>query len=79
MLLMIGYLTTPAATTGVTLSEFWAWVRYLAAITPGDAEMKLTHSFAELDAHQKTSDLVSLLRSKVRAAVIDKKPYLESL
>jgi len=54
MLLMIGYLTTPAATTGVTLSEFWAWVRYLAAITPGDAEMKLTHSFAELDAHQKT-------------------------
>lgn len=25
------------------------------------------------------SDLVSLLRSKVRAAVIDKKPYLESL
>jgi hypothetical protein len=54
MLLMIGYLTTPAATTGVTLSEFWAWVRYLAAITPGDTEMKLTHSFAELDAHQKT-------------------------
>lgn len=24
MLLMIGYLTTPEATTGVTLSEFWA-------------------------------------------------------
>jgi len=54
MLLMIGYLTTPTATTGVTLSEFWAWVRYLAAITPDDQEMKLTQSFSTLDAHQKT-------------------------
>lgn len=54
MLLMIGYLTTPTATTGVTLSEFWAWVRYLAAITPYDHEMKLTQSFAALDPHQKT-------------------------
>lgn len=54
MLLMIGYLTTPVATTGVTLSEFWAWVRYLAAITPNDHELKLTRSFAELDPHQKT-------------------------
>ena len=34
MLLMIGYLTTPTSVTGVSLTEFWAWVRYLAAITP---------------------------------------------
>lgn len=36
MLLIIGYLTTPTSVTGVSLAEFWAWVRYLAAITPRD-------------------------------------------
>lgn len=53
MLLMIGYLTTPTTSTGVSLSEFWAWVRYLSAITP-DPDLRLTSSFSELDAHQKT-------------------------
>lgn len=53
MLLMIGYLTTPTSSTGVSLSEFWAWVRYLAAVT-GDDDLRLTSSFANLDAHQKT-------------------------
>lgn len=53
MLMMIGYLTTPTSSTGVSLSEFWAWVRYLAAIS-NDANLSLTRSFAELDAHQKT-------------------------
>jgi hypothetical protein len=53
MLLMIGYLTTPTSSTGVSLSEFWAWVRYLAAIS-GDSNLSLTQSFSELDAHQKT-------------------------
>ncbi|MBA5639466.1 hypothetical protein H3H37_20595 [Duganella sp. LX20W] len=53
MLMMIGYLTTPTSSTGVSLSEFWAWVRYLAAISE-DESLSLTNSFAELDAHQKT-------------------------
>lgn len=53
MLLMIGYLTTPTASSGVSLSEFWAWVRYLAAISD-EPYLRLTSSFAELDAHQKT-------------------------
>uniref|UniRef100_D5WYT1 Uncharacterized protein n=1 Tax=Thiomonas intermedia (strain K12) TaxID=75379 RepID=D5WYT1_THIK1 len=53
MLLMIGYLTTPTSSTGVSLSEFWAWVRYLAAIAT-QADLSLTKSFWELDAHQKT-------------------------
>lgn len=53
MLMMIGYLTTPTSSTGVSLSEFWAWVRYLAAIS-NQAELSLTQSFSELDAHQKT-------------------------
>jgi hypothetical protein len=53
MLLLLGFLTTPTSSTGVSLSEFWAWVRYLAAVTP-DPDMRLTSSFADLDAHQKT-------------------------
>lgn len=53
MLLKIGYLTTPTYSTGVSLSEFWAWVRYLSAVT-NDTDLRLTQSFAELDAHQKT-------------------------
>lgn len=51
--MVIGYLTTPTSSTGVSLSEFWAWVRYLAAIS-SDPHLSLTRSFAELDAHQKT-------------------------
>lgn len=54
MLLIIGYLTTPTSVTGVSLAEFWAWVRYLAAITPRDRDLRLTRSYADLDAHQKT-------------------------
>ncbi|MCM2475675.1 hypothetical protein HGO38_19555 [Rhizobium sp. CG5] len=53
MLLLIGYLTTPTSTTGVSLSEFWAWVRYLAAIADDD-DLRLTRGFATLDGHQKT-------------------------
>lgn len=53
VLLKIGYLTTPTSATGVSLSEFWAWVRYLAAIAEGD-DLRLTRNFADLDAHQKT-------------------------
>lgn len=53
MLLLLGFLTTPTSSTGVSLSEFWAWVRYLAAVT-ADPDMRLTSSFADLDAHQKT-------------------------
>lgn len=53
LLLMIGYLTTPISATGVSLSEFWAWVRYLAAISDQN-QLSLTRSFWELDAHQKT-------------------------
>lgn len=53
MLLLLGFLTTPTSSTGVSLSEFWAWVRYLAAVT-SDSDVRLTRSFADLDAHQKT-------------------------
>lgn len=53
VLLQIGYLTTPASSSGVSLSEFWAWVRYLAAVTD-ETDLCLTSAFANLDAHQKT-------------------------
>jgi hypothetical protein len=53
MLLLVGYLTTPTSAAGVSLSEFWAWVRYLAAVTNG-GDLRLTRSFFDLDAHQKT-------------------------
>lgn len=53
LLLTIGYLTTPSHASGVSLSEFWAWVRYLHAIAP-DPDLRLTPAFFELDAHQKT-------------------------
>ncbi|MBW1215544.1 hypothetical protein ACQV2E_13565 [Pantoea allii] len=53
LLLEIGYLTTPTSATGVSLSEFWAWVRYLSAITQ-DQDIRITSSFSSLDAHQKT-------------------------
>lgn len=53
LLLLIGYLTTPSHASGVSLSEFWAWARYLHAMT-NDADLRLTSAFYELDAHQKT-------------------------
>ncbi|RWD31640.1 MAG: hypothetical protein EOS22_04250 [Mesorhizobium sp.] len=53
MLLTIGFLTTPSHSSGVSLSEFWAWVRYLHAVAP-DQELRLTKAFFELDPHQKT-------------------------
>jgi hypothetical protein len=53
LLLTIGYLTTPIDPGGVSLSEFWAWVRYLRAVSD-DPDLRLTQLFSELDAHQKT-------------------------
>ena len=53
LLLLIGYLTTPSHAFGTSLSEFWAWVRYLNAVSD-DSDLRLTREFADLDAHQKT-------------------------
>jgi hypothetical protein len=49
----IGILTTPTAPIGPTLSQYWAYVRYLTAITPGP-DLRITKAFASLDSHQKT-------------------------
>jgi hypothetical protein len=53
ILLTIGILTTPTFTSGVSLSEYWAWVRYLHAISSED-DLTLTRGFWDLDSHQKT-------------------------
>lgn len=53
ILLAIGVLTTPAFTSGVSLSEYWAWVRYLHAIST-EPDLTLTRGFWDLDSHQKT-------------------------
>ena len=52
LLLAIGYITTPSHASRVSLSEFWAWVRYLHAVS-NDRDLRLTRAFAEMDAHQK--------------------------
>lgn len=53
MLLLVGHLTTPTLSSGVSLSELWACVRYYFAVTP-DRELRLSAAFADLDSHQKT-------------------------
>ena len=53
LLLLIGHLTTPSHAFGTSLSEFWAWVRYLNAVSD-NSDLRLTREFADLDAHQKT-------------------------
>lgn len=52
-LLLIGQLTTPQIARGVSLSELWAWVRYLYAVS-SDTDLRITTDFANLDSHQKT-------------------------
>lgn len=52
LLLTIGYLTTPTHTSGVSLSSFWALVRYLHAVS-SDSDLRIDPAFSELDSHQK--------------------------
>ena len=53
LLLALGYLTTPPRSSGASLSEYWAWVRYFCAIS-NEPDLRLTSEFSELDPHQKT-------------------------
>lgn len=54
MLLLLGTITTPPLPSGLSLSEHWAWIRYLYAVSQVDTDLRLSAPFAELDAHQKT-------------------------
>jgi len=53
VLLQIGELTTPPHKGGISLSEYWAYVRYFNALTPSTS-LELTHEYGGLDSHQKT-------------------------
>lgn len=50
---LIGILTTPPLSGGASLSELWAFIRYLFAIT-SDPDLRLTREFLDMDPHQKT-------------------------
>lgn len=52
-LLFIGFLTTPPDIVGLSLAEYWAWVRYVNAVSDGN-NFKLRANFGSIDAHQKT-------------------------
>lgn len=53
-LLVVGYLTTPPRYRGISLSTYWAWLRYGAAISTIQAGLSLRPIWDELDPHQKT-------------------------
>lgn len=53
VLLTIGIVTAPPRASGFTLAEYWAWVRYISAISPHPV-LSLQESFHKLDPHQKT-------------------------
>ena len=53
VLLQIGELTTPPYRGGISLSEYWAYVRYFNALTTSPL-LELTREFGSLDPHQKT-------------------------
>ncbi len=53
VLLTIGIVTSPPRAAGFSLSEYWAWLRYICAIStqPG---LALVPEYRDLDSHQKT-------------------------
>ena len=52
-LLLIGNLTTPPRFKGLSLSNYWAWIRYGIAMNPvGD--LRLRRIWLDIDSHQKT-------------------------
>lgn len=53
-LLVVGLLTAPPRYRGMSLSTYWAWLRYGAAISTADASLRLRPIWGELDPHQKT-------------------------
>ncbi len=53
-MLLIGLLTTPPRYTGLSLTHYWAWLKYSTAIHRPTAKLKLRRILGELDPHQKT-------------------------
>lgn len=53
-LLLIGYLTAPPRYQGMSLANYWAWLRYGIAIKASTPKLRLRRLWAEMDPHQKT-------------------------
>lgn len=53
-LLCVGYLTAPPRYRGISLSSYWAWLRYGAAVSQRHRQLRLRPIWSQLDAHQKT-------------------------
>jgi hypothetical protein len=53
-MLLIGLLTAPPRYTGLSLTHYWAWLKYATAIHRPTAKLKLRRILGELDPHQKT-------------------------
>ncbi len=53
VLLTIGVVTSPSRGTGCSLAEYWAWVRYLSAIS-AEPNLSLIPEYDDIDSHQKT-------------------------
>lgn len=54
MTVLVGLLTSPPRYTGLALSDFWAYLRYLPAVDRTKRELRLNKLWSEVDSHQKT-------------------------
>jgi hypothetical protein len=52
VLLTIGIITSPSRASGFSLAEYWAWIRYISAISP-NVNLCLVPEYREIDSHQK--------------------------
>lgn len=52
--LLIGILTSPPRYSGLSLSNFWAQLRYLPALSRRVPELRLRRLWGDTDSHQKT-------------------------
>ncbi|WP_188260217.1 hypothetical protein [Azospirillum tabaci] len=53
VLLIIGLVTIPGSASGISLAEYWAWLRYFSCVDDG-RKLALNAFCNELDSHQKT-------------------------
>lgn len=53
-MLAIGYLTAPPRFQGLSLSHYWAWLRYRVALQSTGNDLRLRRIWGEIDSHQKT-------------------------
>lgn len=53
VLCQVARCTAPPISHGFSLSEYWAWMRYLPALSP-DRKLRLRPEWTALDSHQKT-------------------------